>query len=665
MEERNKVIFQLKQNNKSYTVSTSITNDKINLECKDSNSQIYENSFTLPELVKISQYFQPTHSIQQIQAYLNGIIEKQRIGINQADEALSINLHLINNDQISIPLLKKLDLSKFTNYPYVRYNSMTERNNQYMVNQISSQSSPSPKFYSKNSGNIQLGSNRNSGNIQLGSNRNSGNIQLSSNQNSNNIQLSPLQNSGNIQLSSNQNINNIQLGSNQNRNNIQLSPIQNSNNIQLSPNKVNIVQTKPISSLGGYSYPHADNNIISNFSLDENKLSNLERENNLIKAGQEKLKNDIKRLIQEMTKLKEQNQIYKTNHDSLTNENALLKNENDNLKKQVLLYQKENNDLKTKYETYNKDLDAVEAQNDQIRKMYEDLENEYNQYKSQTEEIIKENELLRTQIEELNNNFTMINQELENIRNENDIFKSNLEQQKKNLNEDVVNKLIEENDLLKKRLEENEYLKKQIIELQYQMQNQENREIQETQEKELDRDQQGQEEEEDKGEIIHNMKELELITDKINKENKKIIINLLYKASVDGDKASVFHDKCDQAKSTIVLVETLNGKRFGGFTSCSWAGNCEDKNDPDAFIFSLDKMKTYENIPGDEAIGCYPKFGPIFLGCQIKIFDNAFTKGGTTFEKELNFNTKEDYELTGGDRVFQIKEIEVYEVIIE
>ena len=709
MEERNKVIFQLKQNNKSYTVSTSITNDKINLECKDSNSQIYENSFTLPELLKISQYFQPTHSIQQIQAYLNGIIEKQRIGINQADEALSINLHLINNDQISIPLLKKLDLSKFTNYPYVRYNSMTERNNQYMVNQISSQSSPSPKFYSKNSGNIQLGSNRNSGNIQLGSNpnsgniqlssnqnsgniqlgsnQNSGNIQLSSNQNSNNIQLSPLQNSGNIQLSSNQNINNIQLGSNQNRNNIQLSsnqninniqlgsnqnrnniqlsPIQNSNNIQLSPNKVNIVQTKPISSLGGYSYPHADNNIISNFSLDENKLSNLERENNLIKAGQEKLKNDIKRLIQEMTKLKEQNQIYKTNHDSLTNENALLKNENDNLKKQVLLYQKENNDLKTKYETYNKDLDAVEAQNDQIRKMYEDLENEYNQYKSQTEEIIKENELLRTQIEELNNNFTMINQELENIRNENDIFKSNLEQQKKNLNEDVVNKLIEENDLLKKRLEENEYLKKQIIELQYQMQNQENREIQETQEKELDRDQQGQEEEEDKGEIIHNMKELELITDKINKENKKIIINLLYKASVDGDKASVFHDKCDQAKSTIVLVETLNGKRFGGFTSCSWAGNCEDKNDPDAFIFSLDKMKTYENIPGDEAIGCYPKFGPIFLGCQIKIFDNAFTKGGTTFEKELNFNTKEDYELTGGDRVFQIKEIEVYEVIIE
>ena len=50
---------------------------------------------------------------------------------------------------------------------------------------------------------------------------------------------------------------------------------------------------------------------------------------------------------------------------------------------------------------------------------------------------------------------------------------------------------------------------------------------------------------------------------------------------------------------------------------------------------------------------------------QIKIFDNAFTKGGTTYEKELNYNTQEDYELTGGKRNFDVKDIEVYEVIIE
>ena len=168
-----------------------------------------------------------------------------------------------------------------------------------------------------------------------------------------------------------------------------------------------------------------------------------------------------------------------------------------------------------------------------------------------------------------------------------------------------------------------------------------------------------------KGDIIHDTQELDLITNKINQSNQKLTLNLLYKATADSDKAAAFHAKCDDAKSTIVLVETDKGKRFGGYTTLSWAGDCIDKKDEEAFVFSLDKMKTYDNIPGEEAIGCYPKFGPIFLGCQIRIYDNAFTKGGTTFERGLNFDTQEDFELTDGDRVFNVKEIEVYEVITE
>jgi hypothetical protein len=168
-----------------------------------------------------------------------------------------------------------------------------------------------------------------------------------------------------------------------------------------------------------------------------------------------------------------------------------------------------------------------------------------------------------------------------------------------------------------------------------------------------------------KGDIIHNKDEIELITRKINKVNKKITLNLIYKATVDSDKASAFHKKCDSAKSSLVLVETDEGKRFGGFTTSSWSGDCVDKKDEDAFVFSLDKMKVYPNIPDEDAIGCYPKYGPIFLGCQIRIYDNAFTKGGTTFEKGLNFNTQEDYELTDGNREFKVKEIEVYEVVAE
>ena len=166
-----------------------------------------------------------------------------------------------------------------------------------------------------------------------------------------------------------------------------------------------------------------------------------------------------------------------------------------------------------------------------------------------------------------------------------------------------------------------------------------------------------------KGDIIHNSQELELITRKINKSNRKLTLNLIYKARADSDRAEAFHKKCDRAKSTLVLVETDKGKRFGGYTSRSWGGECIDKKDDEAFIFSLDKMMTYDIIQGEDAIGCYPKYGPIFMGCQIRIYDNAFVKGGTTFEKGLNYNTDEDFELTGGDREFNVREIEVYEVI--
>ena len=616
MEERNKVTFELYQNNILYTISTSLIGNKLNLVCRDSNSKVFENSYTMPELLKISQYFKPEYTIEQVQLYINGIMEKQKIGISPGDEAVTLNLYLINRDLISIPLLKKttnnINFTNYNNFSYAGYNNISQPN-QYM-NMINNQI--------------------------------------------------PIQNK-NIVIQNNQKINSNFIPQTKNVNvKVNLIPQtqryynKNSGNINLSSNQ----QQKQYA-----QYTRADKSV----TLDENKLKTLENENDIIKAGQEELKNDIQRLMKEMTKLKEENEVYKTDHNSLTNENAVLKNETDNCKKQMLLFQnqnkalmEENNLLKKQLEGYNKDLDNVENQNDEIRKMYEDLQNEYNQYRAQTEDMNKENEILRGQIEELNNNFTMINSELDNIRKENEIFKSNLEQQKKDLNEDMVNKLIEENNELRKSAEENEYLKKQIEELKIKIQNT-NTNTNNNNDQEAPRPE--EDEDEEKGEIIHDMKELELITDKINKgnSNQKIIINLLYKASVDGDKAAIFHEKCDQAKSTIVLVETLNGKRFGGFTTCSWSGNCEDKNDPQAFIFSLDKMETYDNIPGDEAIGCYPKFGPIFLGCQIKIFDNAFSKGGTTFEKELNFNTKEDYELTGGDRVFQIKEIEVYEVVIE
>ena len=163
--------------------------------------------------------------------------------------------------------------------------------------------------------------------------------------------------------------------------------------------------------------------------------------------------------------------------------------------------------------------------------------------------------------------------------------------------------------------------------------------------------------------IIHKYKEIDDVVSKIQlKLMAGVKFMLLYRASVDGDKAKIFHQKCDKHNMTLVLVETTKGVRFGGFTTKTWDGNCAKKIDNNAFVFSFDKRKCYDIIKNENAIGGYPKFGPVFFGCQIRIYDNFFTKGGTTCNRGLNYKTKEDYELNNGEQKYIVKEIEVYDI---
>ena len=162
--------------------------------------------------------------------------------------------------------------------------------------------------------------------------------------------------------------------------------------------------------------------------------------------------------------------------------------------------------------------------------------------------------------------------------------------------------------------------------------------------------------------IIKEPEEIELVTNKIEDKFPGSSYKLLYKGSRDGDSAATFHSKCDDAEKTLIIVEDNYGNRFGGFTTQDWGGQYMQKKDEDAFLFSIDKNKVYDIIPGQNAIGCYPNFGPVFFGCQIRIYDNYLAKGGTTYKKGLNYCTTEDFELTGGRQNFGVKDIEVYEV---
>ncbi|MBP3802001.1 MAG: TLD domain-containing protein, partial [Clostridia bacterium] len=163
--------------------------------------------------------------------------------------------------------------------------------------------------------------------------------------------------------------------------------------------------------------------------------------------------------------------------------------------------------------------------------------------------------------------------------------------------------------------------------------------------------------------IIHKFAEITDVVSKIQiMLTAGVKFNIIYRASEHGDKAKTFHQKCDNHQMTLVLVETTKGRRFGGFTTKTWDGNCVKKIDNDAFVFSLDKHKIYDVHKNEFAIGGYPKFGPVFFGCQIRIYDEFFKKGGTTCHRTLNYKTKEDYELNSGEQTYIVKEIEVYDI---
>jgi len=159
--------------------------------------------------------------------------------------------------------------------------------------------------------------------------------------------------------------------------------------------------------------------------------------------------------------------------------------------------------------------------------------------------------------------------------------------------------------------------------------------------------------------VIERENELDLIKDKLGISDLNLV--LLYKATRDGDDAEIFHAKVDNIKNNITFIKTTQGVRFGGYTSQSWDGVNVFKEDDQAFVFSLTKLKTYDVNQKESAIWCYPNYGPVFEGYQIDIFDRFLLRDlSKTGLRGLGYNTTQDYELNNGEKNFLVEELEVY-----
>ena len=128
------------------------------------------------------------------------------------------------------------------------------------------------------------------------------------------------------------------------------------------------------------------------------------------------------------------------------------------------------------------------------------------------------------------------------------------------------------------------------------------------------------------------------IKSRLNKEVKEL--KKLYQATIDGDGGINFHSRCDNIPNTLVLIKSAGNRRFGGFTSVQWTSSTsgEYKDDPNAFLFSLDKQKIYSYKKNGKAIHCSKDCGPTFgSGCDIRILQHGIQeKHLYTYESSSN-----------------------------
>ena len=145
--------------------------------------------------------------------------------------------------------------------------------------------------------------------------------------------------------------------------------------------------------------------------------------------------------------------------------------------------------------------------------------------------------------------------------------------------------------------------------------------------------------------------------------NKKVRFELIYRMTRDGVDFNTFHRLCDNIAPNLLLIKDYKNNIFGGFTNASWEKKDLHKNDPESFLFSLNKnRKYYPKHKEYETIYCYNNYGPWFwggdIGFQSTDMSQCISYGtGDYLNESLSSNKAGNY--------FQVQEVEFFRIIIE
>ena len=174
-----------------------------------------------------------------------------------------------------------------------------------------------------------------------------------------------------------------------------------------------------------------------------------------------------------------------------------------------------------------------------------------------------------------------------------------------------------------------------------------------------------------KSEIIKDMKELKLIITSLpNFDGLNLYcptFQIIFQSPSEGDSVKNFHKICDSEPNIIVLVESSNNNRFGGYTSIGFSSDGEKKNDDWAFLFSFDEKRIYKIKKQYQYILCDPDIGPCFGDKNNKIFSisDNFLKEKSYFNKSKEFYIDKDLDDSKSKKQeFIIKKLEIFKVLI-
>ena len=169
-------------------------------------------------------------------------------------------------------------------------------------------------------------------------------------------------------------------------------------------------------------------------------------------------------------------------------------------------------------------------------------------------------------------------------------------------------------------------------------------------------------------ELLNQISDINFIFDEIKKNGINIKgINLIYRASEEGDRMEQFNFKCNNKDNELFIIKTTKGYIFGGYTKVGWIyDKGKDIFDSNAFIFSYNLKKIYNIKNPQYALHCQSGDGRLSFGSSsyaILLGNNFLKRDSDKTDKMIDYDRENNRrEINGGQRNFHDLELEVFQI---